>query len=76
MKPSKKVVDRMRMLASKIRNNEAGSHFGSGKKEVADYWKAREQKKKMPVLKPKEHKKNPEFAKLSIEEYEKKYGGE
>jgi hypothetical protein len=72
---NKKALEKMRKLASRITSsNPTGTHTGSGKKEVAEYWKAREQKKKIPLLKAKESRKNPEFAKMSIEEYEKKYG--
>lgn len=74
MKRSKQVEDRLRKLASKLRYSEAGTHFGSGKKEVAAHWKAREQKKKLPQLKVREHHKDPSYASMSIEDYEKKYG--
>lgn len=48
------------------------SSAGSKGKALA-YFKAKVNKKKLPEIGSKPHTKNPEYAKLSIEDYEKKY---
>lgn len=53
---------------------EGQRHSRLGKNDLRKVVLARIHKKKIPDVKPpKEHHKDPEFAKLSIEEYEKKY---
>ncbi len=44
-----------------------------GKGELHSVYKALKHHKKIPHIKDKIYKKNPEYAKLSIEEYESKY---
>lgn len=43
------------------------------KGEAHSVYKAIGSKKRMPEISEKKHSKNPEYAKMSIEEYEKKY---
>lgn len=51
----------------------SGTSTGIGKKGLREIMLAKLHKKKMPKIKVKERKKNPAFAKMTIEEYEAKY---
>lgn len=64
--------DLIKRIARGVIEGQRHSHLS--KKGLREVMKARINKKKIPDIKPpKEHKKNEEFKKLSIEEYEKKY---
>lgn len=52
---------------------KAGFSAGLTKGQLHKVMQAKLNKKKLPSFKPKEHKKDPKFAKMTMEEYEAKY---
>lgn len=64
---------RLKALEAMVNRGSYASKAGS-KGEALAYFKAKMGKKKLPTLHVKQSQKNPEYAKLSISEYEKKYG--